>query len=134
MQTITEDAVLQKTKELCQAIIELPQFQSIRGRIDTFMVDEQAQAQYQTVMEKGQSLNQKQQFGTPINHEEIADFETHREALINNPVARGFIDAQEELHKIQSSVNQYVTKTMELGRVPEEGDLGSCGHGCGCHH
>ena len=85
-------------------------------------------------LEKGQALNQKQQFSMPISNEEIADFETHRETLIKNPVARGFIDAQEELHKIQSSVNQYVTKTMELGRVPQEEDFGSCGHGCGCHH
>src|SRR5262249_54782692 len=100
MQTTTEDTVLQKTKELCQAITELPQFQAIRGRIDAFMADEQAQAQYQSVMEKGQSLNQKQQFGGSISHDEIADFETHREALVNNPVASGFINAQEELHKI----------------------------------
>lgn len=134
MQTSTEDAIVQKTKDLCQAIIDLPQFQSIRGRIDSFMADEQAKTQYESVMEKGQALNQKQQFSMPISNEEIADFETHRETLIKNPVARGFIDAQEELHKIQSSVNQYVTKTMELGRVPQEEDFGSCGHGCGCHH
>ena len=134
METMTEDAVLQKTKELCQAIIELPHFQSVRGRIDAFMADDQAKDQYQSVMEKGQALNQKQQFGLPISNEELAEFETHREALVNNPVAREFIDAQEELQKLQSSVDQYVTKTMELGRVPEEGDFGSCGHGCGCHH
>ena len=116
MQTMTEDAVLQRTKELCQTIVELPEFQSIRGRIDTFMADEQAQTQYQSVMEKGQALNQKQQFGAPINHEELADFETHRVALVNNRVARGLIDAQEELQKIHSSIDQYLTKTMELGR------------------
>jgi hypothetical protein len=29
-----------------------------------------------------------------------------------------------------------VSKTFELGRVPEESDMesGSCGSGCGCHH
>jgi len=62
--------------------------------------------------------------------------EQHREALLNNPVARGFMDAQEELHQVQESIQQYVTKTLELGRVPseEEMDSGSCGHGCGCSH
>jgi len=37
---------------------------------------------------------------------------------VNNPVARGFLDAQESLHKIQDSIQQYVSKTLELGRVP----------------
>ena len=51
-------------------------------------------------------------------------------------VARGFLDAQEELHTVQQSIQQYVSKTLELGRVPKEEDLndGGCGHGCGCHH
>ncbi len=41
------------------------------------------------------------------------------------------------MQKLQQSVSQYVSKTFELGRVPEESDLessGSCGSGCGCHH
>ena len=66
----------------------------------------------------------------------MADFEQHRTALFNNPVARDFLDAQEHLHEVQESVQHYVTKTLELGRVPtaEEVKSGSCGHGCGCSH
>jgi hypothetical protein len=54
---------------------------------------------------------------------------------LNNPVARGFLDAQEELQQVQQSVHKYIKKTLELGRMPAEEDLaeGSCGHGCGCH-
>ena len=54
----------------------------------------------------------------------------HRKAL------RGFLDAQQELHEIQESIQRHVSKTLELGRLPEPADLeeGSCGHGCGCHH
>jgi hypothetical protein len=87
-------------------------------------------------MTKGQMLNDKQQRALPLSGEEISDFEKHREELLNNPVARGFLDAQEALHDIQESVQKYVAKTLELGRVPTEEDLGggSCGHGCGCHH
>jgi cell fate (sporulation/competence/biofilm development) regulator YlbF (YheA/YmcA/DUF963 family) len=133
---IEESPVIQKTKELCQAILEQPGMTSIRKRIDAFMGDEKARAQYDGLMSKGQALQQKQQSSMPLSGEEISDFESQREALLNNPVARGFLDAQEELQQVQESVQQYVSKTLELGRVPAEEDLsnGSCGHGCGCHH
>jgi len=134
--TIEETAVIQKTKELCQAILDQPNMQSVRKRVDAFMADEKTRAQYDGLMSKGQALQQKQQMSMPLTGDEITEFETQREALLNNPVARGFLDAQEELHSVQESIQQYVTKTLELGRMPTEEDLngGGCGHGCGCHH
>ena len=127
---------MQKTRELCQTILEQPNMQTIRQRIDTFMADDKTRAQYDGLMEKGQALQQKQQQSLPLSGEEIADFEKHRDALLQNPVARNFLDAQEELHDVQHSVQQYLTKTLELGRLPTEEDLnaGGCGHGCGCGH
>jgi hypothetical protein len=67
---------------------------------------------------------------------EISAFDTEREAFLSNPLAKGFVDAQEAAHHVQQEVNQYLSKTFELGRVPsaEELEGGSCGHGCGCHH
>ena len=134
--TIEETAILRKTKELCQAILDEPGMPSIRQRVNTFMGDEKSRAQYDEVMMKGQALQQKQQMSAPLSGEEISAFEQERDALLNNPVARGFIDAQEELHQVQESIHQYVNKTLELGRMPTEEDLngGGCGHGCGCHH
>jgi hypothetical protein len=41
-----------------------------------------------------------------------------------NPVASGFLDAQEELHAIQNSIQKQITKTLELGRLPTAEDLG----------
>ena len=136
MQTnVQETLIAQKTRELCQAIVEQPEFQAIRSRIDTFMANDSAQSQYKLVMEKGESLQHKQQMGLPLANDEIAEFEKHRDALINDPVAKGFMDAQQEMHQVQESVGQYVAKTFELGRLPSEEDFdaGSCGHGCGCH-
>jgi cell fate (sporulation/competence/biofilm development) regulator YlbF (YheA/YmcA/DUF963 family) len=133
---IEENVIGQKTKELCKAIVEQPEMSSIRGRIDAFMSNAVARGQYDTVTTKGQALQEKQSRSLPLDNAEIADFEKHREALLNNPVARGFLDAQEELHELQHSIQKYVSKTLELGRVPVEEDLkenGSCGHGCGCH-
>ncbi len=133
---IGETPVLRKTKELCQAILEEPGMLSIRQRIDAFMGDEKSRAQYDGLMNKGQVLQQKQQSAMPLTGEEISDFEQHREALLNNPIAKGFLDAQEELHQVQESIHRYVNKTLELGRMPTDEDVngGSCGHGCGCHH
>jgi cell fate (sporulation/competence/biofilm development) regulator YlbF (YheA/YmcA/DUF963 family) len=134
--TIEESPVMQKTRELCQTILDQPSMQSIRQRIDAFMGDEATRTNYDDLVQKGQVLQQKQQNASPLSGEEISDFEQHRDALMKNPVARGFLDAQEELHHLQQSVHQYVNKTLELGRLPTEDEMsgGSCGHGCGCGH
>lgn len=131
----TETVIIQKTRELCQTIVEQPEFQDMRRRIDSFMASEEAKNQYQIVVEKGEMLQHKQKMGVPLSNDEVADFDKHREALVNNPIARGFLDAQEEMHKVQESVGQYVAKTFELGRTPTEEDFssGCCGSSCGCH-
>jgi cell fate (sporulation/competence/biofilm development) regulator YlbF (YheA/YmcA/DUF963 family) len=126
----------EKTRELCQTIVDQPEMASIRRRIDTFLADAGARGQYETVMKKGNALHEKQHNGQTLDGVEIADFEKHRDELLQNPAARGFLDAQEELHQLQHSIQKQVSKTFELGRVPTEADLeeGSCGQGCGCHH
>jgi cell fate (sporulation/competence/biofilm development) regulator YlbF (YheA/YmcA/DUF963 family) len=136
MQTLTSpNAVSEKTRELCEAILADPTMGSIRLRIDTFMADDKSRTQYEAVMSKGQALQEKQQAAQTLGADEIADFEKHRDALLNNPVARDFLDAQEEMHDLKNSVQKFISKTLELGRLPTEEDLeeGSCGHGCGCH-
>jgi hypothetical protein len=53
---------------------------------------------------------------------------------MGNPVARGFLDAQQQMQSVKSSVTKYVSKTLELGRVPSEDDFESCGPSCSCGH
>jgi cell fate (sporulation/competence/biofilm development) regulator YlbF (YheA/YmcA/DUF963 family) len=130
--TTEASPVLQKTKELCQTILDQPNMKSIRQRIDAFMQDEKTKLQYQSLVEKGQTLQQKQQQGTELSNPEIADFEKDREALLNNPVARGFLDAQEDMHEVKHQVHQFLNKTFELGRLPTDEELNS-GGGCGSH-
>ena len=134
--TIEESTVTQKTRELCEAILEQPEYQAARKNIEAFLADDKARAQYDGLMTKGQALQQKQQQALPLTGEEIATFEKERDALMANPVARGFLDAQEQMHEFQETVNQLLSKTLELGRVPnpEEMDSGGCRSGCGCHH
>lgn len=135
MQTTQDSIITQKTKELCQAILDQPDLRAARQAIETFINDDKAKSQYESLMSKGQALQQKQQRSQQLSPEEISSFESDREALLNNPVARGFLDAQQELHEVHETVNTFVSKTLELGRIPTSDDLeGSCGHGCGCGH
>jgi cell fate (sporulation/competence/biofilm development) regulator YlbF (YheA/YmcA/DUF963 family) len=124
-----------KTTELCHAILEEIQVGGIRQRIDTFLADTAARGQYESLMSRGQALQEKQHGGQALEPDEIALFEKDRDALLKNPVAVGFLDAQEEMHAIQQTVKKMVGKTIELGRIPAAEDLteGSCGGGCSCH-
>lgn len=133
----SESIVAQKTRELCEAILNDPAYTMQKRRIETFLADDRAKEQYQSLAEKGEHLNHKQQQGVRLDQAEIQDYERQRDALVANPVAAGFIEAQREMHKVQEEINQYVSKTLELGRVPSEEEMsdgGGCGHGCGCHH
>jgi len=134
--TTAENVIIEKTKELCQAILDQPEFQAARQSIDTFMASEDTKSQYQLLSERGEYLQHKQSQGLTLSNEEVAEFEKLRESFFNNPIARGFLDAQQTVQKVQESVSQYVVKTFELGKVPDEDDIpsGSCGSGCGCHH
>jgi len=133
---LQKGAVILKTRELCQTILEQPDFVELRQNIDTFMNDEVVKTQYRELSEKGSVLQHKQQTGMMVDMKEISAFEQQREAFLNNPVAQGFLDAQQIVHNVQESVTQHLTKTFELGRLPnpEDFDSGGCGHGCGCSH
>lgn len=133
--TVESNTVTQKTRDLCQAILDQPEFQEMRKNIDQFMADEKAQQEYQALVEKSEELNHKQHQGVRLTQDEVTAYESQRERVVNNPVAAGFIRAQQEVHQMQESINKYLSKTFELGRVPTEEDMeGGCGEGCGCHH
>jgi cell fate (sporulation/competence/biofilm development) regulator YlbF (YheA/YmcA/DUF963 family) len=136
MQMTAEDTiVMTKTRELCQALVDEPGMKSIRERINAFMQDEKTKAQYEDLVGRGQALQEKQQNSIALSGEEVASFEQDRSALLSNPVARGFLDAQEELQDVRESIQKYITRTLELGRVPSADDMQSCcDHGCGCEH
>ncbi len=136
--TIEETAIMRKTRELCETILDQPEMQAMRQRISQFMGDEKTRSQYEGLVNKGQALQQKQQMAQALTGEEISEFERERDSLLRNPVARGFLDAQDEMHKVQESIQKYVSKTLELGRLPSEEEMsdGCCNDhgGCGCSH
>lgn len=137
MQTALETpAVEEKIRDLCQSILDRPDFTDLRRRIDAFMIDEKAKYEYQMLNDSGALLQQKQQHGVQISEEEIGRFEALRDSFMGNPVATEFMTAQQEVSRLQDNILKHVQKTFELGRVPTVEDMndGSCcnNHGCGC--
>jgi cell fate (sporulation/competence/biofilm development) regulator YlbF (YheA/YmcA/DUF963 family) len=126
-----ETPMMVKLYELCQAIVEDPQFASIRERINLFISDEETRKQYEALNNKGMMLHSKQQSGIELTDEEITDFEKDRDALLANPIAIGFIEAQQEMSQIKNLINQHISRTFELGRVPTPEDFMGCDSGCG---
>ena len=134
--TTKHPIIIEKTRELCQCILDQAEYHTIRRQVDAFLGDSESQSQYQRILELGEQLHQKQHSGQSLSGQETNEFEQERAALMKNPVAKGFLEAQEAMHEVQSSINQYVAKTFELGRVPQTEDFpsDSCGPDCGCGH
>jgi cell fate (sporulation/competence/biofilm development) regulator YlbF (YheA/YmcA/DUF963 family) len=123
-------SVIEKTKELCAQIVSDPSFRELQAKVERFLGDDEARLQYQRVHEKGEELHQKQHAGVELGATEIREFESAREALFDNSVAKDFMTAQRELENLQKEISQYVSTTIELGRVPTAEDLASAGGGC----
>ena len=132
--TAKDSGIIQRTMDLCQAIVEQSDFQGLKEKLDAFMADEYLKFQFQQVNDLGNLLQMKQSQGLELKPEEIAQFETLRESVVQNPVAQGFLDAQQQMQQLQQVVSRFLDKTFELGRRPEFEDVhdGSCGN-CGCH-
>jgi cell fate (sporulation/competence/biofilm development) regulator YlbF (YheA/YmcA/DUF963 family) len=129
-----ESPITQRTLELCQAIVEQSDFQTLKEKLDAFMSNELLKYEYQQVNGMGDLLRMKQGQGLELKPEEITQFEALREKFLGNPVAQGFLDAQEQLQQLHEVVGRFLNKTFELGRRPEYEDVhdGSCSD-CNCH-
>ena len=135
LEQIEQSAVIQKTRELCEAILRQPGIVTSQRDIRTFLSDETARADYHSLMTKSQALQGKQEREEALGDQEVADFETHRERLLSNPAARAFFEAQENLREVHHTVLKCVSMTLESGQVPSEEEFtqATCGHGCSCH-
>ena len=120
---LEESAVMAKTKELCETIVNQDSFAALQSQVELFISNDEAKLQYQSVHDMGDSLNQKQSSGVELSEAEISEFEQSREQLLQNSVVTDFMAAQKELGEIQKSVGKLVGMTLELGRVPTEDDI-----------
>ena len=131
MSIVAEDsAVIVKTKELCAHIATDPSFLKLQANVERFLSDDSARLQYQSVHERGEELHHKQHAGVELGASEIREFESARDALFENEIARDFLSAQRELETLQKEIGKYVGSTIELGRVPTADDFANQGGGC----
>ncbi|MBU0678994.1 MAG: YlbF family regulator [Verrucomicrobia bacterium] len=130
----TETPVVSKTRELCKTIVEQPEFSGLVEAMDAFMASPDSQELYERVRLMQEHLQDRQYSEGELSDEEIKAFEDARDELLDDPVAKGFLEAQQQMHDVKATVTKYVTKTFEIGRVPEESDFASCacGGSCGC--
>lgn len=136
MQPLPEGSPLQiKALELCSTLVATPDFQSVVKRLETFEANEAARSLLNALNDKGAALQQKQQLGLALAESEIGEFEVARQAFFENPLAQDFVQAQEQMQKMQQAIAKYVGKAFETGRVPVADDFaGDCSDGtCGCH-
>jgi cell fate (sporulation/competence/biofilm development) regulator YlbF (YheA/YmcA/DUF963 family) len=131
MSILAEDsAVIVKTKELCAQIASDPSFLKLQADVERFLADDSARLQYQSVHERGEELHHKQHAGVELGASEIREFESARDALFENEIARDFLSAQRELETLQKQIGKYVGGTIELGRLPTTDELAEKSGGC----
>ena len=136
MLNLAENATInQKVKDLCQALVDNEEFQSIQHIIHKFLGDDAAKAQYQEFMQKNENFHQRHHSGEEITPDDIDEFETLKTALFKNPLIEAFLTARESVGQLQKMVQDNVAITFEHGRIPVAEDFtsGCCQQGgCGC--
>lgn len=142
MTTTAVSSIEEKLHSLCQAIVEDSEVQQARQQAEAFLADEQAVALYREVASTTHQFERRHQAGEKFSDEEIATFTSLRQRADEHPLIQGFHEAQHVLQEIATTVNAYVTKTLEKGAIPTEQEIaesqGGCcgGHGGGgcCSH
>ena len=124
----------EKIRELCEALLQDEGVTDARKRIEGFMNNPTATAAYQRLANMNNELHQKESSGTEISEPEIEAFQKLREEVMEMPAVQEFADARQTLQEIESTIMTFVGRTMEMGKIPSDKDMGgSCGSGCGCH-
>ncbi|MBK8091566.1 MAG: YlbF family regulator [Verrucomicrobiaceae bacterium] len=129
-------AIQSKIVELCQTLINDEEVQNARQCAESFLADEAAVKQYREMATLGRALHQKQHHGEEPTGEEITQFNAQQERCEANPVIVGFLGAQETLSGVAETLNAWIARSLESGRVPAAEEMekkGGCGEGCGCH-
>lgn len=128
--------VVEKTKELCQTILEQPAYQEMKRTIEAFLADDAIRTQYSALCDLQDELQNKHRHGVDITEAEVIEFQRQEAMFLENPIAQEFIEAQRAMQKIEATVSAYIRKTFELGRLPANEDISSCscgGTSCNCH-
>lgn len=137
MSPLIAPAITAQIEALCAAIAADPEIQSARNAAETFLADEQAVSLYREVMNLGRTLEQRHRSGAELEPSDVARFQSLQDQADQHDGIQSFMAAQDALQSIANTVNGFITKTLEKGRVPALDEVmggGGCcgGGGCGC--
>lgn len=125
------DFIMDKMEALCSELLEQISYKELRQSISTFVTDAASMRQYEQFLDLNHNIQLKEQQKIVLSPSEAEAFEQEERALYNNEVIRKFLYAEREFSRLQNLVNLYFTKTLELNRLPEPGELRADGCGCG---
>ncbi len=133
METEVKDPpIVEKTKELCATLLAQPEVADMLADINAFLAKEELRSRYDVLTMQGEALAQRQQLGLEITPEEYEKFEKERDEWLSHELSQKFLDAQKRMQALQDQLHQYVSKTFELGRVPESFEIDTCCNDCDC--
>lgn len=129
---IKDPPIVEKTKELCATLLEQPEVKTICEDMNAFLANEELRSRFDVLTMQGEALGQRQQLGLEIEPEEFEKFEKERDEWMANELSQKFLEAQKRMQGLQDQIHQYVSKTFELGRVPEVHDIDYHCNDCDC--
>lgn len=129
---VKDPPIVAKTKELCATLLEQPEVKNMVADINAFISNEELRSRYDVLTMQGEALAQRQQLGLNIEQDEMEKFEKQRDEWMANELSQKFLDAQKRMQSMQDQIHQYVSKSFELGRVPEAHDIDYCCNDCDC--
>jgi cell fate (sporulation/competence/biofilm development) regulator YlbF (YheA/YmcA/DUF963 family) len=129
-------AIEERLQALCATIAADADVQAAREQAESFLTDEAGVTLLRNLMTMSRDINGRQHHGEEVSDEEVQQLVELKAEADGHAGIRSFHEAQDVLQTIVDSVNGFVTKTVERGRVPTHDEVfggGSCGAGCGCH-
>jgi cell fate (sporulation/competence/biofilm development) regulator YlbF (YheA/YmcA/DUF963 family) len=132
MNPVIED----KIQALCAAIAADPDVQAAREQAERFLVDEKGVTLLRNLMTLSREVQHRQHHGEDVADEQLQQLVELKSEADNHAGIVSFHGAQDVLQTIAETVNGFVTKTLERGKVPTQEEVfgsGGCGEGCGCH-
>lgn len=136
--TLDLTSVEEKAREFCGFVVEQEAYRDAWKDIEAFLDDEEAKAVYRNWQEKGSEMHRREHQGIVPSLDEVEQLEGLKAAVLANPVAANFMEAEGYMNRVFSVVTKLLQKTLQTGQVPSEEEMseGGCcgGHGgCGCH-
>ncbi len=127
-----DPVILSRVHDLCTMIADHPTFESHREAVKSFMESDHARGLFDRALMLQTDLRDRRSEGLVISEEEEQEFQKAQEDLFNDETANAFLAAQDDMKETEGIIHLYITRTLQLGRVPEEDELLPDDEGCGC--